>query len=93
MYRPEPQDTSHIALPEDLRALTERLARNAHDAWAKQRLEEGWTFGPERNDSTKEHPDLIPYDELPESEKTYDREAVVQTLKLIMALGYRIEKH
>jgi len=68
------------------------LARNAHDIWARQRLADGWRFGPRRDDAKKEHPCLVPYEDLPESEKVYDRSAAMETLKAILALGYRIMK-
>lgn len=89
-YRPEPIDTSGIVLPADLLALTERLAENAHDIWAARRIAEGWTFGPTRDDAARKHPDLVPYADLPESEKQYDRNAAMETLKAIAALGYRL---
>jgi len=91
-YEPAPIDTSHIQLSDELLALTERLAENAHDVWAKQRIAEGWTYGPRRDDAAKQNPDLVPYGELPESEKDYDRNAAMETLKAIVALGYRIER-
>lgn len=91
-YRPKPIDTSDVNLTEDILKLTKLLAKNAHDIWAKQRLAEGWKYGPRRDDSKKEHPCLVPYEELPESEKQYDRNAAMETLKAIIALGYRIEK-
>lgn len=90
-YQPKPIDTSSVTLPEDLLALTERLAENAHDIWARQRIAEGWTYGPNRDDAAKKHPDLVPYCQLPEPEKEYDRNAAMETLKAIVALGYRIE--
>jgi len=90
-YRPQPIDTSRVTLPKDLLDLTERLAENAHEIWARQRIAEGWTYGPRRDDAAKRHPDLVPYGELPESEKVYDRNAAMETLKAIVALGYRIE--
>jgi len=68
------------------------LAKNSHDIWANQRLKEGWKYGPGRNDDLKEHPCLVPYEELPESEKEYDRNAAIMTLKAITALGYKIIK-
>ena len=89
-YKPEPIDTSGVTLSEDLRRLTELLAKNAHDNWAKQRLADGWTFGPQRDDARKLHPCLVPYDQLPESEKEYDRKTAMETLKAIIAAGYRI---
>jgi len=91
MYAPKPIETSAIVLPSALTGLTERLAENAHDLWAAKRREQGWTYGPERNDELKKHPCLVSYDELPESEKEYDRQAALGTLKAIMALGYRIQ--
>ena len=91
-YLPNPIDVSGVKLSEGILQLEEVLARNAHDVWALQRMREGWQYGPERNDVRKEHPSLKPYEELSESERTYDRNAVMETLKAIAALGYRIEK-
>lgn len=91
-YTPETIDTSHIRLASDLEELVERLARNNHDHWARKRIEEGWRYGARRNDDEKEHPDLLPYEQLPESEKEYDRKTVVEALKAIIALGYEVRK-
>jgi len=91
-YDPQPIDTSRVRLAEDLDQLTERLAENAHEIWARRRLAEGWTLGPERDDARMEHPCLVPYDQLPDSEKQYDRDVAMESLKAIVALGYRIEK-
>jgi hypothetical protein len=91
-YAPRPIDTESVSLPHDLLQLTEKLAENAHDHWALERLGDGWTFGSERNDPQKRHPCLIPYAQLPDSEKKYDRKAAMETLKAIIALGYRIER-
>src|SRR5262245_32293543 len=89
-YRPKPIDAAHVSLPAELLALTERLAENTHDTWALQRLGDGWTYGTQRDDARKQHPCLVPYAELPEGEKEYDRAAALQTLKAVIALGYRI---
>ncbi len=91
-YKPQPIDTSSVRLSPDILELTEKLSRNAHEVWAQERLAQGWKFGPERNDARKEHPSLIPYEQLPEPEKVYDRNTAMQTLKGIVALGYRITK-
>ena len=92
MYRPKPIDTSDIALPEELLALTEKIAENVHDVWAKGRVAEGWTYGKIKDSVKKTTPFLVSYDELPESEKEYDRNTALETLKLIIKLGYEIEK-
>lgn len=91
-YHPAPIPTAHVTLSPELHALTERLAKHAHDLWAAQRIKDGWIFGPKRDDTAKHHPCIIPYADLPESEKEYDRNAALGTLKAILALGYRIEK-
>lgn len=91
-YQPKPLDTNHIQLSSDLSELLEKLADNAHDVWATQRMKEGWTYGPKRDDSQKHHPCLVPYADLPESEKEYDRKTSGETLKAVIALGYRITK-
>ena len=79
-------------LPAALAPLTEALARNVHEVWAATRIAQGWRFGPERNDARKEHPCLIPYEELPEEERTYDRQTALETLKLIEHLGFEFRK-
>ena len=89
-YKPAPIDTSKVALTPELLELTELLANHVHDVWARQRLAEGWRYGPERNDASKEHPDLVPYDQLPEGEKEYDRSTAFEAIKVILALDYRI---
>ena len=91
-YQPEPLDTSGITLDKGLAELIELLARNTHDNWAQKRLEEGWKYGPERNEQKREHPCLVPYEKLPESEKNYDRQTTIEVLKAIQLLGFRIIK-
>lgn len=91
-YTPNPIDTSRIELPTELLDLAETMARNVHEVWARTRLEQGWTYGPERNDQLKQHPCLVPYDELPESEKEYDRHTSLETLKMLAALGWKLVK-
>ena len=90
MYQPKPIDTSDIRLSNDLLELTEKIAENVHDVWAIGRIKEGWKYGPVRDDSKKESPCLVPYSELPENEKEYDRNTAGETIKLILFLGYRI---
>ena len=89
-YRPTPIDTSNVTLSPKLVHLTERLAENAHDIWAAQRIGEGWSSGKKRDDKARKHPCLIPYADLPDSEKEYDRQAALGTLRAILALGFRI---
>ena len=83
-------ELGNVKLPESLSPLTERIAENIHEVWAKSRMDEGWTYGNERNDRKKTHPCLIPYSELPEIEKEYDRNTALSALKMVVKLGYRI---
>jgi hypothetical protein len=91
-YQPRPIDTFNVELSDELLQLTEQLAENAHDNWARRRLADGWTWGPVRDDAARKHPDLVPYGELSEAEKHYDRDTAMETLRAIVALGYRIER-
>ena len=91
-YIPKPVDTSDVSLTSDMLELTELIAKNVHEVWAKQRIEEGWTYGPVKNSELKTTPCLVPYEELSEREKDYDRNTALETLKLVSKLGYNIEK-
>ena len=91
-YTTAPLDTRDIELPKELDELIERMARNVHEVWAQGRMAEGWTWGEQRDDKLKTHPCLVPYEELPDAEREYDRQTAVQTLKLILKLGFKIHK-
>ena len=91
-YIPKPIDTSSVELDSQILLLAELLAKNTHEVWAAERIAQGWKYGQTRRDDTKEHPCLIPYDQLPESEKVYDRNTAMETLKAVCALGYGIVK-
>lgn len=91
-YIPQPIDTKDVVLPEELVALAEEIAKNVHEVWSEGRMKDGWEYGNERNDAEKLHPCLVPYAELSETEKEYDRSTSQETLKLIIKLGFRIVK-
>ena len=91
-YIPKPIDLSDVELTEDLNELREAIAENAHEIWAENRQVEGWTYGPQRDDQLKQTPDMVPYSQLPESEKEYDREMAMKTIKLLKKLGYDLIK-
>lgn len=92
MYEPKPIDTSDVVLPKDLLDLTDQLAENVHDVWGAARINEGWTYGETKDPEKKTTPLLIPYGELPDSEKEYDRNTAFETIKLIIKMGYHIVK-
>ncbi len=90
-YTPQPIDTTDVELPKELEQLVEEMSKNVHEVWAETRIKQGWTYGEKRDDTLKHHPCLIAYEDLPEEEKDYDRNTSVETLKLILKLGFKIE--
>ena len=92
MYKPNPIDTKDVEIPKEIVELTEKIAENVHEVWAKSRIDEGWIYGKERDDENNTTPCLVPYDMLPEIEKEYDRNTAMNTIRLIIKLGYKIEK-
>lgn len=92
-YVPSPLDTSDVTLPKELDELSELLSRHVHEVWCKSRINNGWSYGVSRNDELKETPCIVPYDDLSEEEKGYDRITTQETLKLIIKLGFEISKN
>lgn len=92
-YIPAPLDTGDIELTPELRDLAEALARNVHEVWAKARYAEGWRYGPVRDDTLRLTPCMTDYDSLPEEERDYDRRTSLETIRFLIAKGFKIEKH
>ena len=91
-YIPHPVDTSDVPLSDEIVELGELLARNTHEVWAAGRIQDGWVYGPERDDEKRHHPCIVNYEELSEEEKDYDRRTAGETLKLILKLGFKITR-
>jgi ryanodine receptor len=91
-YTPHPVDTKDVILPKELKNLVEDIAKNVHEVWSAGRINDGWTYGEKRNDTEKKHPCLAPYEELSEEEKQYDRNTSIETIKLILKLGFKITR-
>ena len=92
-YQPRPLSLDNVPVEDELMELREAIAENAHEVWAAARVEEGWTYGEERNDQLMHNPDIVPYNILPESEKEYDRMMAINTIKLIKKLGWKLVKN
>ena len=92
IYTPNPINVDDIEFPAELEGLREAIAENTHEVWAAGRIKEGWTYGPKRDDKLKKHPDLIPYSELTEGEKQYDRDTAENAIKLVIKLGFDLVK-
>ncbi|MDX8341754.1 RyR domain-containing protein [Draconibacterium sp. IB214405] len=82
----------NIAIPDELSLLLEQLAKNVHNTWMTERINQGWRYGHRRNDELKTHPCLIDYEDLSEEEKNYDRNTALQTIQFILNSGYQINK-
>ena len=91
-YYPRPLLVDHVQLDDQLLELVERLAEHTHDVWAVQRMRDGWTYGVQRSDDAKLHPCLVPYSQLPETEKEYDRNVVIGTIRAVLALGFVLSR-
>ena len=91
-YKPNLVDTSAVQIPSNLEPLIEQLSEQVHESWAATRVAQGWSYGPSRDDATLQHPGLVPYDALSESEKDVDRATVVTTIKLMLHFGYEISQ-
>jgi ryanodine receptor 2 len=91
-YIPQPIDTTDVKLPVELELLVEKMSKNVHEVWAEARISQGWTYGEQRNDELKTHPCLVPYEELPDEEKEYDRNTSIWYVKLIKKLGFKISQ-
>lgn len=91
-YIPAPIDTTDVTLSPELLALVERLAENTHEVWAVERIRQGWSYGPQRDDQTKQTPCLVPYGDLPEEEKVFDRNTAMETVRLLLKLGWELKQ-
>jgi len=91
-YTPRPIDTREVDIGSDLAELAEKLAENAHENWARLRLQQGWSYGPRRDDEAKKHPNLVPYEALSEVDKDLDRGTALETIKAVLVFGYEIKK-
>ena len=91
-YTPAPLDTSDVQLMPNLIELTELLANNVHENWSKQKIAQGWQFGETLDEKLKTTPLLVPYEDLTDDYKLYDRQTALQTLKAILKLGFKISR-
>lgn len=72
--------------------ILETVADAVHETWMRWRIAEGWKYGEKRDDDLKTHPCIVPYSDLPEGEKVYDRETARTVMKVLGEQGYEIVK-
>ena len=88
----EPAEPSSGAEPPFafLPAEVELLAEMEHERWSGERVSQGWTLGPDRDDTARRTPYLVPYADLPEAIKDYDRTPVRDIPRLLAGIGFRV---
>lgn len=91
-YIPHPIDLSEVTIDRSMEKDLERIAKNVHETWAEQRRLRGWEYGEIFDEAEQKHPCMKEYEDLPESEKDMDRATVLQTVKMLLWMGYTIEK-
>uniref|UniRef100_A0A8C4NNS5 Ryanodine receptor 3 n=1 Tax=Dicentrarchus labrax TaxID=13489 RepID=A0A8C4NNS5_DICLA len=89
-FIPTPVDTSQIVLPPHLDNVRDKLAENIHELWGMNKIELGWTYGKIRDDNKRQHPCLVDFAKLPETERNYNVQMSSETLKTLLALGCHV---
>jgi class 3 adenylate cyclase len=85
-----PTGTPPVKLTADIVSLVEQLAEFNHECWLKERTGQGWKFGPKRDEDRKENPCMVPYAELSEDDKKFNRATALETIRTILDLGYNM---
>eukprot|EP00002_Diphylleia_rotans_P021370 TRINITY_DN4160_c0_g1_i4.p1 TRINITY_DN4160_c0_g1~~TRINITY_DN4160_c0_g1_i4.p1 ORF type:complete len:1093 (+),score=211.13 TRINITY_DN4160_c0_g1_i4:154-3432(+) len=75
-----------------IKDLIDVIAEHVHDQWTLTKLNDGWKYDPVRDNGKKQHPMMVPYKDLTENEKSYDKNMAKQSIRLIVSLGYTIKK-
>uniref|UniRef100_H3CF57 Ryanodine receptor 3 n=1 Tax=Tetraodon nigroviridis TaxID=99883 RepID=H3CF57_TETNG len=89
-FIPTPVDTSQVVLPPHLDDVRNKLAENIHELWGMNKIELGWTYGKIRDDNKRQHPCLVDFSKLPETERNYNLQMSSETLKTLLALGCHV---
>ncbi|KAM9788020.1 ryanodine receptor 3-like isoform 7-T7 [Syngnathus typhle] len=89
-FIPTPVETSQIVMPPHLEKVRDKLAENIHELWGMNKIELGWSYGKIRDDNKRQHPCLVDFSKLPETEKNYNLQTSTETLKTLLALGCRV---
>lgn len=70
----------------------ERMARSEHEQWRRAKEADGWRCGPVRDGKARTHPDLVPWEELPEEERAKNVAFVRQLPSLLARAGFQIDR-
>nr|XP_021335867.1 ryanodine receptor 2 [Danio rerio] len=90
-YKPAPMDLCHIKLASTQEAMVDKLAENAHNVWARDRIRQGWTYGIQQDIKNKRNPRLVPYVLLDERTKKSNKDSLREAVRTLLGYGYNLE--
>uniref|UniRef100_A0A8C3ASD1 Ryanodine receptor 2 n=1 Tax=Cyclopterus lumpus TaxID=8103 RepID=A0A8C3ASD1_CYCLU len=90
-YKPAPLDLSHIKLTSTQEAMVDKLAENAHNVWARDRIRQGWTYGIQQDVKSRRNPRLVPYILLDERTKKSNKDSLREAVRTLLGYGYNLE--
>lgn len=90
-YKPAPLDLSAVTLNPKMEELVDQLAENTHNLWAKERIQQGWTYGLEEDSENLRSPHLVPYSKVDEAIKKANRDTASETVRTLLVYGYNLD--
>ncbi|XP_061823096.1 ryanodine receptor 2 isoform X12 [Nerophis lumbriciformis] len=90
-YKPAPLDLGHIKLTSTQEAMVDKLAENAHNVWARDRIRQGWTYGIQQDVKNRRNPRLVPYSLLDGRTKKSNKDSLREAVRTLLGYGYNLE--
>lgn len=90
-YKPSPLDLNAVSLTPKLEELVDQLAENTHNLWAKERIQQGWTYGLNEDSENYRSPHLVPYSKVDEAIKKANRDTASETVRTLLVYGYQLD--
>uniref|UniRef100_A0A8C3MPL3 Uncharacterized protein n=1 Tax=Geospiza parvula TaxID=87175 RepID=A0A8C3MPL3_GEOPR len=90
-YKPAPMDLSFIKLTPSQEAMVDKLAENAHNVWARDRIRQGWTYGIQQDVKNRRNPRLVPYALLDDRTKKSNKDSLREAVRTLLGYGYNLE--
>ncbi|KAK2531532.1 Ryr2 [Columba guinea] len=90
-YKPAPMDLSFIKLTPSQEAMVDKLAENAHNVWARDRIRQGWTYGIQQDVKNRRNPRLVPYALLDDRTKKSNKDSLREAVRTLLGYGYHLE--
>ncbi|XP_062134846.1 ryanodine receptor isoform X8 [Drosophila sulfurigaster albostrigata] len=90
-YKPAPLDLSAVTLTPKLEELVDQLAENTHNLWARERIQQGWTYGLNEDSENHRSPHLVPYSKVDEAIKKANRDTASETVRTLLVYGYVLD--